>query len=163
SDANSLQSRLTALATPTAPPSMSFRQFQVGAAFALGSADRQIERQVLAARSTAPTLQDLAKQDVRQIQQAYVTFAQAYFKDVRTILLAKGSDGTVNLTANRPNFDAQVAKDLTTLSNSVGTILGNLPSDSSLVTSVQAAINGSDASSLQSKLAAIATPANTNF
>src|SRR5262249_50696407 len=51
SDANSLQSRLTTLATPSGSRGLSFRQFQAGSVFAIGSTDGQVERQVLAARA----------------------------------------------------------------------------------------------------------------
>jgi hypothetical protein len=163
-DANSLQSLLKGLATPTGVFTSSQRQFIAGARSAINAVDNQVISLIRSAANTNPTPTPTPPttpptvQDARAIQREFGTFVRSYFTDVRTILFQAGTDGSINPAANRASFDAQVATDLNTLSASITTTLGNVPSSGTLLTKVQDALVGAGSDSLKSRLAAIPTP-----
>jgi hypothetical protein len=99
-------------------------------------------------------------QDARQVAQAFGTFQRTYFQDVRSILLPAG---TTNPGNNRAAFDMAVATALGTLNTSIDNAIGNLPTSSSLATTIQGELLGSGSNSLQTLLAAIPTPSAMSF
>ena len=104
-------------------------------------------------------VQTAVTQDAQTVQQAFNTFEQSYRNDVQTILYGSGTP-----SSNRAAFDAQVAKDLTTLENSIDAALGNITgtANQTLISSINADLTGTASTSLQSTLAAITTPTSTS-
>jgi hypothetical protein len=99
-------------------------------------------------------------QDARQVAQAFGTFQQTYFQDVRSILLPAG---TTNPATNRAAFDAAVATALGNLNTSIDTTIANLPASSSLAATIQGELLGSGPNTLQTLLAAVPTPSDISF
>lgn len=99
-------------------------------------------------------------QDAKLVLKDFITFERTYAKDVQTILLAPG---TTNPANNRAAFDQAVATALGTLNSSIDTDIANLPTASTLDTTIHDELLGSASTSLQSELAAIASPTSTKF
>jgi hypothetical protein len=99
-------------------------------------------------------------QDARQVAQEFGTFQQTYSQDVRSILLPAG---TTSPASNRATFDAAVATALGTLNSSIDATIANLPTSSSLATTIQGELLGSGPNTLQALLAAIPTPSSISF
>jgi hypothetical protein len=165
--ANSLQSLLDNLKTPTGVFTASQRQFVVGAHSAIASVDFEIIFAIHSATNTSPTPTPTPTpsptlppglNDLGAINGSFLAFDRAYANDVRTILFAAASDGSVNPSANRAAFDTQVAKDLNTLNTNIANDLSNVSSNSTLLTEIQDVLVGTGSTSLQSRLAAISTP-----
>jgi hypothetical protein len=97
--------------------------------------------------------------DARAVAKAFETFEQSYYKDVTTILAPAG---TTNPASNRAAFDAQVGTDLMTLNSAIDTAIANLPTASTLDTTIQAELLTSatppTTPPLQTQLSGIASP-----
>jgi hypothetical protein len=179
SDPNSLQSRLAALATPGGTNTLTARQFLAGSDSAIHLSEGQVDPQVLHATNTSPTggvSRATLLKDVGQVQVAFGKFSRSYVNAFQTVLLARGSDGKINPTANRAAFDAKVGDALTTLNSDIDSALANLPdgtassststtpqTKAALLSAIQDALLGSASTSLKSRLAAIPTPSAVNF
>src|SRR5262249_50753014 len=75
---------------------------------------------------------------------------------------APGADGSVNPAANRAAFDAQVADAAQKLSAHIASALKNVPMSSTLATKINQSLVGPQPMNLQSGLAALTTPTDTN-
>jgi hypothetical protein len=91
------------------------------------------------------------------VHKAVQTFEQSYSQDVFNVLYKSGTTPT----AQRSAFDTQVGTDLQTLQTSINTAIANLPTATTLTTTVDGELTGSASTSLQSELKAIATPTST--
>ncbi len=99
-------------------------------------------------------------QDARQVAQEFGTFQQTYSQDVRSVLLPAG---TTSPAANRTAFNAAVATALGTLNSSIDSTIANLPTSSSLATTIQGELLGTGTNTLQTLLGAVPTPSNIGF
>jgi hypothetical protein len=89
------------------------------------------------------------------VAQAFASFAKSYAADVKTILFASG---TTNPSTNRPAFDTAVGTLLTSLNTTIAADVANLPTATSLKSTIQGQILGTTATSLQGALAEVASP-----
>jgi hypothetical protein len=105
--------------------------------------------------SSASSSSSKAANDVRS---AFGNFLNDYFQAVQNTLMAPDATGQVNPAANRSAFDAKVNQALQTLETRLSTRLTRYPATTGLGPQIQSAIEGSDASSLKSQLANLATP-----
>ena len=164
----SLQTELNAIATPTTGtghhsggPWRFLGQGEYDNAQARHAAVQQVQTATTPANAiSVATVQTV----LRTVESAYDTFQTTYNNDVKTILYGTGGPSATTRAA----FDAKVATDIGTLTSSVNGALSTLPASvsASLTTTLTADLQSSGASdttSLQAKLAAITTPASTNY
>ena len=92
------------------------------------------------------------------VRSAFNGFLNDYFKAVQGVLLAPGTSGQVNPSANRAAFDAEVGQAIQSLENQVSAALTRNPATSGLGAQVRSALGGAGASSLKAQLSGLATP-----
>jgi len=128
-----------------------------------------LEDRVVPAQAVVPPLFDVSFVIPAEIQQlqpvklAFNSFIADYTRAVQQILLAPGSDGSINPVANRQAFNEAVTIALTRLDNSViSAVASTNPANSQqLAAEIQQAILGEDPQSLASRLAALPNPPAT--
>jgi hypothetical protein len=161
---NTLQTLLAGVPTPTTTGFFARRIFLGQSAVDINQTAALVTNQVRTSSSPAGSIsQQTLQQDLGQVQTAFQSFRQTYFGDVQTILLPAG---TTNPSANRPAFDQAVGTALGTLNSSIDTALSNLPAavTATLNTTIKNDLlsgGSSSGNSLQSQLAALATPSST--
>lgn len=105
-------------------------------------------------------IQTAPSQDAQAVAKAYQTFAQSYMSDIQTVL---APTGTTDPSTNAAAFNTKVASDLATLNSSIATAIGNLPSSSTLATTISGSLLGTGSTTLQSQLAALTVPTTTGW
>jgi len=103
----------------------------------------------------AGLIQSVPAADARLVLREFRTFEQTYAQDVRTILLPTG---TTNPSTNRAAFDAAIATALGTLNSAIDADIQNLPTAAALTTTIRSELLGTGSTTLQSQLAAVASP-----
>jgi len=117
--------------------------------------DRTVPTGFGAGTGLANLIGSLPVHDAQEVRQAFTAFQATYLQDVHALLPPAGS---AVATVPRAVFDASVGTALGTLNTTIDKDVANLPSASTLDTTIQAEILGTAATSLQAKLAAIPTP-----
>jgi len=98
--------------------------------------------------------------DVRATNHAFATFRQSFNNDIKTILLKADTGGTIDPAANRAAFDAKVLTDIQALNTTLAAKVKGINS-TTLATSIQNKLLGSDPKSLESRLSALSTPTDS--
>ena len=100
----------------------------------------------------------LPAKDAQAVSQAFHMFDETYAKDVQSTLY----NGGAPTATTRAAFDTQIDQALTDLNTAIGTAVTNLKS-TTLAPAITAVLIGSDPSTLQSELHAVATPTSGSF
>jgi hypothetical protein len=175
---DSLESQLLALSTSAIAQDTSLPSLQSDAIRVVQQASARVTTIVgapgsaLVAQAQAATLStspatlvtpalDSSAQALTEIREEFGSFLSDYFRAVRDLLLAPGTDGKVDIAANRLEFDAWVNSSLAALSDNVSRSLSSESFAPGLTLRSQETIVGGNPGSLAERLDGLPTPTSS--